>query len=138
MSYLVDLKADIDAHVALWAPIAQLVEDNERSKTKELKEFVRMVVLPGDGFIATRTGVRHVTGTRIRYPVLIRFNIFTELHSGIDRCSEIADDILSHWQLKMSGRTHTLVGSYERGGEAPPRYKAAVDIEAFHDHINVV
>lgn len=136
MSYMVDIKSAVKSHAASWNPTL-IVFDNKPAQTKQEPEFIRIIVLTGQTNIATRAGI-NVTGTRQRVPLILRFNVYTQVNNDTDRSDQLCDEVIRHWQKKTFGGLQTLLASAERIGEAAPRYRAQVDVQGFYDHRIVV
>lgn len=132
---LPDLDAAITAHIDAWTlPVAKLVRDNEPARTRDAAEWVRLTVLNGAGFIALSTGIRDVSGSVVRHPFVLLFDVYVPLDGGVARASTIAQAISDHWQIqRLAPYIYTRSAGFTRIGEEPTHYHTSVDIGGYRD-----
>ena len=139
MTNLVERDMAIEAHLNGWRPTL-LIGDNLPAQTSKEKEFIRITVLEGEGFLARRTGILEVTGSVTRYPVSIYFDVFSALNVAVRRNSELCQAVIDHWHpvdLTPSFHLYETRG-VERIGEESPRFHQRVVIEGFRDERKTV
>ena len=126
---LVEFDLAIRSHLSGWNPTL-VVEDNKPVDTKKIKEYIRMTVLDGNGFLDEPAGVYSVNGSTVLHPFILQFDVFTALNEGTERSNQLCQEVLDHWQVQNLGVGLELIaGSVERSGEQGNRYRKIVSIE---------
>lgn len=134
MTNLVERDDAISLHMAGWWPTL-LIGDNLPPMTKKEPEFIRLTVLEGEGFLARRTGILNVTGSVIRHPVSLYFDVYTKINNDTRRNGQLCQSVIDHWYpVDLTPSFHLYESSgVERIGEEKPRFHQRVIISGFRD-----